>query len=113
MHERRYNFLSECNLFYNLQFGFRHKHFNNHALLKITELTRKAIDNQKIACGIFIDLQKAFDTVNHKILLQKIKYYGIRGKAYHLFESYLSNRYQYVSFDRIYSKLVQNSKGPP
>ena len=103
IHERTYNFLNECKLFYNLQFGFRHNYSTNHALIKITELIRKAIDNKKIACGVFIDLQKAFDTVNHKILLQKLKYYGIRGVAYKLFESYLNSRYQYVSINGNFS----------
>ena len=113
LHERTYNFLNECNLFYNLQFGFRHKHSTNHALIKITELIRRAIDNKNIACSVFIDLQKAFDTVNHKILLHKLKHYGIRGKAYKLFESYLSNRYQYVSINGSYSKKLLITHGVP
>ena len=113
LHERTYNFLNECNLFYSLQFGFRHKHSTNHALIKITELIRKAIDNKKIACGVFIDLQKAFDTVNHKILLQKLKHYGIRGVAYNLFESYLNSRYQYVSINGNFSQKRLITHGVP
>ena len=82
---------------YDLQFGFRKKHSTNHALIEITETIRKALDDKKYACGIFIDLQKAFDTVNHSILVNKLEYYGIRGVGNNWFESYLSNRLQYVS----------------
>ena len=82
-------------------------------MFKITEFIRKAIDNKKVACGVFIDLQKAFDTVNHKILLQKLKHYGIRGIAYKLFESYLSNRYQYVSINGSLSRKLLITHGVP
>ena len=70
-------------------------------------------DNKKVACGVFIDLQKAFDTVNHKILLEKLKYYGVRGVTYKLFESYLSNRYQYVSINGSLSRKLLITHGVP
>lgn len=66
---RLYSFLEEYKVIYSLQFGFRAKHSTNHALIDITESIRRALDNKKVACGIFVDLQKAFDTVNHNILL--------------------------------------------
>ena len=56
-----------------------------------------ALDKQKFACGVFVDLKKAFDTVDYKILLAKLNHYGIRGKVLTLFKSYLSNRWQFVS----------------
>ena len=65
MFNRVYKFLEDQKCIYNLQFGFRKKHSTNHALIEITEKIRKSIDNKKYACGIFIDLQKAFDRVNH------------------------------------------------
>ena len=67
MSNRAYKFLEEHQCIYNLQFGFWKKHSTNHALIEITESIRKALDNKKYACGIFIDLQKAFDTVSHSI----------------------------------------------
>ena len=60
VHERTYNFLEKFGCLY-----------INHALMEITEKIRKALDSGKFACGFFVDLQKAFDTVNHEILLNK------------------------------------------
>ena len=57
-----------------------------------------ALDNKMFSLGVFIDLKKAFDTVNHRLLVEKFKYYGIRGVAYQFLESYLSNRLQFVQF---------------
>ena len=70
VHERTYNFLEKYSCIYKYQYGFRRSHSTNHALIEITEKVRKALDSGKFACGIFVDLQKAFDTVNHKILLK-------------------------------------------
>ena len=64
-----------------------------------------AIDNNELTIGIFIDLSKAFDTVNHQILLDKLSYYGIRGVAFNWFVSYLSNRHQFVQFNDTSSSL--------
>ena len=69
VYSRLYSFLTLHNCIYELQFGFRSKHSTNHALLSLTEMIREALDNSSFACGIFIDLQKAFDTVAHQILL--------------------------------------------
>ena len=97
MHNRLYSFLEEQGSIYENQFGFRKNHSTTHALIDLTENIRKAIDNNQFACGIFIDLQKAFDTVDHTILLKKLEHYGIRGVANDWFRSYLTNRKQYVS----------------
>ena len=97
MFKRVYDFLEKYKCIYKLQFGFRSKHSTNHALVDITETIRAALDDKKIAGGIFVDLQKAFDTVNHEILIEKLSHYGIRGKTNDWFRSYLSNRMQYVS----------------
>ena len=71
MYKRLYDFLCKQNSFYELQFGFRSKHLTTHALISLTEKIREALDNNKYALGIFIDLKKAFDTVDHNILLKK------------------------------------------
>ena len=113
MYTRLYNFLDIHNCIYNLQFGFREKHSTNHALFSITEKIREALDNNNFACGIFIDLQKAFDTVDHNILLQKLNHYGIRGIANNWFNSYLSNRSQFVSINGFQSKTKNISIGVP
>ena len=97
MFKRVYDFLEKHKRIYNLQFGFRSKHSTNHALIDITESIRAALDKKRIAGGIFVDLQKAFDTVNHEILINKLNYHGIRGKVNEWFLSYLTNRIQYVS----------------
>ena len=96
-HDKIYKFLEDFQCIYSLQFGFRKKHSTSHALIDITETTRQALDNKKFACGIFVDLQKAFETVNHDILIAKLEHYGIRGTANNWFASYLKNRSKFVS----------------
>ena len=71
------------------------------------------MDNNQITCGIFIDLSKAFDTVNHHILLDKLENLGIRGKALELFKSYLSDCKQYVNIDNCKSKTQSITCGVP
>ena len=65
IHKRLYNFLDTFQLPYSLQFGFREKHSTIHALISLTESIKNSIDKGKFGCGIFLDLQKAFNTVNH------------------------------------------------
>ena len=105
MYNRLYGFLSRFNHLHTLQFGFRENHSTTHTLIKITDLIQKAIDKNEFACGIFIDLQKAFDTINHKILLKKLEYYGIRGPVKHWFKSYLHERKQYVKINNSTSNV--------
>ena len=80
-----------------MQFGFRKQHSKSHAMINITENIRKAFYGGNTGCGVFVDLQKAFDTVDHHILLAKSSHCGIRGFSNDWFKSYLPNRSQYVS----------------
>ena len=105
MYKGLYAFPDYNNIIYDLQFGFRQQYSTSHALINITENIRKALDEGNIGCGVFVDLQKAFDTVNHQILLAKLNHYGIRGVSNDWFQSYLSNRNQYVSING-YMNLV-------
>ena len=99
MYKQVHNFLTENNIIYDLQFGFRQKFSASHALINLTENIRQALDEGYIGCGIFVDLQKAFDTVDHEILSSKLDYYGIRGISNNWFKYYLSNRKQFVSIE--------------
>ena len=113
MFNRLYSFLETNKCIYDLQFGFRQKHSTNHALLSMTQQIKDIIDKGNIAVGVFVDFQKAFDTVNHKILLQKLEHYGIRGIANNWFSSYLSNRRQYVSIGSTNSDTMPVAHGVP
>ena len=84
---RLYSFLEKHKCIYKLQFGFRSEHSTGHALTDLTEAIRKAMDESSYAVGVFIDLQKAFDTVDHEILLSKLCHYGIRGTSNNWFRS--------------------------
>ena len=113
MHKRLYAFLEEHDILFKNQFGFRKKSSTAHSLMEISEKIRESIDNGKFGCGIFIDLKKAFDTVNHEILLMKLEHYGIRGPALGWFETYLTGRRQYVFYNGISSDTVSISCGVP
>ena len=96
LYRRLYKFLHKHNVLYKYQFGFRKGYSTTMALIEILNNIKIAIDNNKFVCGIFLDLTKAFDTVDHQILLNKLHHYGVRGQTNNLFKSYLSNRKQFV-----------------
>ena len=84
---------------YDSQYGFRKLHSTELAALEFTDKIVLNLDKSKLPLAIFLDLSKAFDTIDHSILIDKLKYYGIRGTSLDWFVSYLSNRTQYVQFN--------------
>ena len=106
-------FFSDSNLIYSFQFGFRQKYSTVHALISLTKKIRKNLDERYICCGIFVDLQKAFDIIEHDVLLPKLEHHGICGLANGWFKSYLSNRKQYVSINGYDSNLADVKFGVP
>ena len=113
VYSRLISFLDQHKILSDRQFGFRKKHSTKLALISLTEEIRKNLDSGKFSCGVFIDLQKAFDTVDHSILLHKLNLYGVRGIANNWFKSYLSNRNQYVSYSKSKSSIRRISVGVP
>ena len=93
--------------------GFRKNYSTSCVLIHLTESIKEALDQGKYVCVIFVDRQKAFDTVYHYILLGKLKHYGIIGVAYSWFESYLKDTKQYVSINRYNSKHLPISLSVP
>ena len=106
-------FFSDNNIIYPLQFGFRQQYSTFHALISLTENIRKNLNKENIGCGIFVDLQKAFDAVEHHILLAKLEHYGIRGMTNNWFKSYLFNRKQFVSINGHISNQTSVKYGVP
>ena len=95
---------------YNNQFGFRNLHSTNDSLTTITEKIRKAIYIGEITCGLFLDLQKAFDPIGHEILLSKLEYYRIRGVQLKWFKTFLIQRHQYVPIKNYISETLTNNQ---
>ena len=91
--------MDENKLFYCNQFGFLKQHSTCHAIITLVEKVSKALDTGKIVVSVFLDLKKAFDTVDHTILLRKLQSYGIRGNVHDWLYIYLNNRSQYVHFN--------------
>ena len=109
-----FSYLDKNQLLNKNQFGFRPNSSTHFAITTIHDKLIKNIDNGLYTCCIFLDLSKAFDTVNHTILLWKLyHYFGIRGTALHLIESYLSNRYQYTNVRGHYSNKLKITTGVP
>ena len=113
LYSRIYSFMSQRNLICDTQFGFRQNHSTSHAIHHSINFIKGSHMLNKHVIGIFIDLSKAFDTIDHKKLLYKLYNYGIRGLAYNLIKSYLSNRYQCVKIEDQKSENVLVKYGVP
>ena len=113
LHKRIYSFLENNNVIFENQFGFREKHCTNDAFISILEQIKTVTSKKHIAAGVFVDFEKAFDTVNHDILLNKLDHYGVRGIANNLIRSYLSDRKQFVSINGADSDVKPVHHGVP
>ncbi len=108
---QRHKHIDKHKILYQDQFEFRQNHSTEMVIISLTQKITEAIENKKITIGIFLDLSKAFDTVDHSILLDKLEYYGIRGITLKWFKSYLSDRKQIVKFYEYRSSMKTISCG--
>ena len=113
VHIRLHNYLFKHSIISDAQYGFRSKHSTYMALVDLYDKVSKFIDERQVTLGVFVDLQKAFDTVNFNILLKKLEHYGIRGSPLKWFESYLTNRFQSVSLNDVLSSPRRITCGVP
>ena len=109
------NFLETHDLLYKHQYGFHQNHTTAHPILQL--LKDISNDNDKnskdVTLAVFLDLSKAFDTISHKILINKLEHYGIRGICKNWFANYLCNRLQYTDIDGFQSSRMHISTGVP
>ena len=113
MYNRLIKFLLKYKVINKYQFGFRKGHSTTLALIEVMDEIYENLDNNNHVMGIFLDLQKAFDTVSHSILLDKLYAYGVRGPAHKWIQNYLSNRSQYVTVNGSYSSNQYMEHGVP
>ena len=106
IYKRMYDFLDENNVLSNCQYGFRKNHSTEHALHDAITHVCKALNAKKKALGLYIDFSKAFDTVQHSILIHKLEHYGIRDRPFQLLSSYLSNRKQFCKIEENLSEQL-------
>ena len=113
MYNRLACFISRFHILFDHQFGFRSKHSTDLALIELVDSVTQALNNKICAAGVFIDLSKAFDTIDHSILLSKLEHFGIRGVALQWFADYLNNRYQFTSIKGCDSDRLNIQHGVP
>lgn len=106
-------FLETENILFPSQYGFRKHHSTIHGVVEFIQHTVQSYDNKSNTLSVLLDLSKAFDTIDHNILLYKLKYYGVRGTALKWFQSYLFNRRQFVCFNGTKSDVKEITFGVP
>ena len=108
-----YEYFQANKLLYKSQYGFRIDHSTELASLELCDRLLKHMDEGKLPITIFLDLSKAFDTLDHEILLNKLHYYGIRNNSLNWFQSYLTDRKQYIQYDETSSEMLKIHTGVP
>lgn len=111
VYSRLYAYIN--NFLFKSQYGFRSKHSTTHAVTELYLNILDSLEKKKYCLSSFLDLSKAFDTINHDILLHKLEFYGVRGLALNWFKNYLSHREQYVSYNNNISQNLHISCGVP
>ena len=111
--KRLLSFIELHDILSSSQYGFRKKHSTYMAIMNFYDKVTEAIDKSEFCLGIFIDLSKAFDTLNHDVLLKKLEMYGIRGIPNTLIKSYLQDRQQYVVYNNSESNYGTITCGVP
>ena len=97
------DFIDSNQIIFKYQFGLMQGHSIQQAIISLVEKITRSLDSRDIVIVIFLDLKKAFDTVNHRIMIRKLYAYGIRGSILNWFISYLEDRSHYVAFDEAHS----------
>ena len=113
MYNRLIEFVERFEILYSHQFGFRKNHSTSLALTHLINKIASAIDQNEVTVGIFLDLSKAFDTLDHEILFSKLKHYGIDGIALQWIKSYFCNRKQFVQINQASSSELTIKCGVP
>jgi hypothetical protein len=111
MHSRLLEFAEQFEILCNNQFGFRKNYSTNLPPIHLINKISSSIDHRENTAGVFLDLSKAFDTINYDILYHKLECYGIRGVALEWIKSYFNNRTQFVQFNTVFS--VEKRCGVP
>ena len=99
MYNRLYLYLTENKILYPKQFGFQTGHSTEHAIVQLVDQILESFEYNKYTLGVFIDLSKAFDTVDHSILLKKLELYGVTDRNHSWFKNYLSNGKQFIQIN--------------
>ena len=105
IYQRLFNFLNSNNALFSSQYGFLKNHSTINAVTELVSHVIKAMNRKENTISVFLDLSKAFDTVNHNILLRKLEFYGIRGIALQWFEHYLTGRKHYVMYNKSSARI--------
>ena len=113
MYNRLYAYLTTNNILYEKQFRFQINHSTDHAITQLVSEILHSFDEKKFTLGVFIDLSKAFDTVNHQILLSKLGHYGVKNNNLKWFSNYLTNRKQFISYDNKTTEMDDITCGVP